>query len=239
VTQGPSHQETPEQATTPPAPPSGRRSVVTGLVTASVLVIVGGVLFAAGVFDGDGAPVAADPAATSAPAVSSMPEEIPGETVGTPENPFRPGDSFTFFDDWTFTVGETDTDAWPALAGYYQEHFPDRLSRYEPDPGAVYVTAPLVVTHSGSAASRRHLNTALHHVRVDGTETYVNGCNLTGRNFKSFPASALKSEPTVEGSLCVEIPAEAVPGGQWWIYLSYYDPATGTELDQQLFYTAE
>jgi len=213
--------------------------VLTGLIAAGVLVIVGGVLFATGVFEGDGAPVAADPAATSAPTASPTPEEIPDQTLGTPQNPLRPGDSFIFFDDWTFTIGETDTDAWPALAAYYQEHFADKMYQFEPDPGMVYVTAPMVATYTGDKAKQDEVMMALHHVGADGTETRSTSCGMTGRNYTRFEALAIKTDPLVEGSLCVEISPDQVPGGLWWIYLSYYDPATGIDRNEQYYYTAE
>jgi hypothetical protein len=219
--------------------PRRRRPLAAGLATASSLVLAGGILFAAGVFEGDGAPATADPAATPAPTASPTPEEIPGETIGTPENPFRPGDSFTFFDDWTFTFGQTNTDAWPALASYYEETFPDELDDHEPGPGMVYLTAPVTMTYTGAPADQDNIMIALHHVSTDGTETGNSSCGLLRRNFTRFVALDVRTKPVVEGSLCAEIPTENIPGGQWWIYLSYWDSATGTELDQQYYYTAE
>jgi hypothetical protein len=218
---------------------SRRRSLTTGLIVAGVLVLTGGVLFAAGVFEGHGAPAAADPAATPAPTASATAGETPGETIGTPENPFRPGDSFTFFDDWTFTVGETDTDAWPGLAPYYEEHFADEIYQHEPGPGMVYVTVPLSMAYTGGPSKQRHTMMAITHVSADGVETRAGMCGLAGGDFRVFDNMAVQRDPVVEGSLCAELLPTQVPGGQWWIYLSYWDPATGTELDQQFFYTAD
>jgi len=227
-------------ATASPGAASRGRSVVTALVTLGVVGVVAVALSASGVFEGDGAPgVDSGASSTSTSTSSPAPQETPDEPLGTPQNPLRPGDSFTFFDDWTFTLGETDTDAWPALAGYYEEHFADSLHRFEPAPGMVYVTAPMKATYTGTKAKQGPLNVALHHVSVDGTESYGNGCRLTGRNFTSFDNTELKIFPLVEGSLCAEITPEQVPGGLWWIYLSYYDPAAGIDRNEQYYYTAE
>jgi hypothetical protein len=237
--QKPSGREPAEEARISLRSSSRRRSVAITLIASAVLVLTGGALFVAGAFEGDGAPVAADPTVTSASSAAQTPEEIPGETIGTSENPFGPGDTFTFFDDWTFTFGATNPDTWPGLASYYEEHFPDKISQYEPEPGMVYVTVPVSMTYTGTEAKREHILMALNHVSAAGTETGNTDCGLTGRNYKRFESVTAKWSSELEGSLCAEIRPEDVPGGQWWIYLSYYDPATGTERNQQFFYTAE
>jgi len=103
----------------------------------------------------------------------------------------------------------------------------------------VYVSAPLTMTYSGTPSKQDDVAIALHHVTTDGSETRYSSCNLEGREFDRFDSSSVQSEPEVLGSLCVEIPTAQVPGGQWWIYLSHYDPATGIERNEQYFYAAE
>jgi hypothetical protein len=219
-------------------PQNGSRA--TALVTLGVVGVVAVALSASGVFEGDGAP-GVDPGAssTSTSTSSPTPQETPDEPLGTPQNPLRPGDSFTFFDDWTFTLGETDTDAWPDLAPYYRERFPDEIHQHEPEPGMIYVTAEMTAVYDGPISKQDLLNTALHHVSVDGAETYVNGCRLAGGEGRRFDTTELRNQPVVEGYLCAEITPEQVPGGLWWIYLSYYDPAAGIDRNEQYYYTAE
>jgi len=237
-----SQQESPDQPepaapATPSSVPS-QSSRRTGAVIAAggVLAVVAavGILVVSGALDGDGAD-GPDPAATtvagSAAGATPTPEptpeeaEIPGVTVGTPENPYEPGDSFTILDDWTMTIGEVDTDTWPDLEPHFLETDPDDMDFYRPDPGTVYVSAPSSVVYTGEPKDQDRLKSIfVGHVAADGATIATNSCGSYGLAVDTFWPLDMPEEPRSEGVACVEIPPARVEGGQWRIAIDLIDP---------------
>lgn len=75
------------------------------------------------------------------PAPEPEPEPAPAAEAGSREAPAPVGTAAKYAEDsfWTFTLGETDTDAWPEIANENQFNEP-------PAEGSVYVLAPVHVT---------------------------------------------------------------------------------------------
>jgi hypothetical protein len=207
------------------------------------LIAVGGVLVLgaaigglaiSGAFEGDGAD-GPDPAATSVagstPGTTPSPEptpeetEIPGVTVGTPENPYEPGDSVTILDDWTMTIGEVDTDTWPDLEPHFLETDPDDMDFYRPAPGMVYVSAPSSMVYTGEPKDQDRLKSVfVGHVAADGESIATNSCGSYGLAVEPFWPLNMPNEPRSEGVACVEIPPARVEGGQWRISFDWIEP---------------
>lgn len=235
------------QGTAPSSPPSSARKSGRGprsaiIVVVLVVTIVATVafgLFVGGVFDGREetpttatSPTAAPP---PTPRPAPTPEEVPGTTIGTRENPYGPGDSFTILDDWTFTLGATDTDTWPDVAAYFEQHAADKLHLHQPAPGMVFVSAPATLTYTGSPEGRDRVDFfTVHHIAADGTESMINSCGRYGTSVEPF--NTVYEDPVVEGVPCVEVTPTQAIGGQWRVAV-WFGPDED-EVVTDIFYTA-
>lgn len=205
-----------------PSRAGGRaRAVIVVVVVVTVLLLTSGALALAGVFDRGEDPSTAtgtDPTGTTA---ADPPEqEIPGETVGTPDNPYAPGDSFSILDDWTFSVGATDTDAWPEVAPRWEGDAD--IDQYQPDPGTVYVKTDASAVFAGSPAEQhRVFGLTFTFVAPDGT-LVTEKCGRYGTVFETLRNSA-DAVTTESGAVCVQALPEQAEGGQWQVSLFYYD----------------
>ncbi|MEP7763372.1 hypothetical protein [Sanguibacter sp. 25GB23B1] len=142
-------------------------------------------------------------------------------TVGTPENPYTGGESFTVLEDWTFTVGTSDTDAWPDVAAQWDGQ-PD-VDQYQPDPGMVFVMAPASMTYTGPPTYQgRVKGFFVTFVTPDGTLVYPK-CGRYGTTFDSFDNSAVSDESSEDATFCAPVLPEQVEGGQWQVTMYTYD----------------
>jgi len=185
------------------------------------------VLFVSGVLDpGSDRPVGGgsstgtrNPTGTRA---SDVPEEVvPGVTIGTPENPYTGGESFTVMEDWTFTVGASDTDAWPDIAAEWDDR-PD-VDQYQPHPGTVFVMAPASMTYTGPPSDQgRVKGFFVSYVAPDGALIHPH-CGRYGTTFDQFDNSTASDEPSEDASFCAQVLPEQVAGGLWQVSMFTYD----------------
>ncbi|MBI9115880.1 hypothetical protein [Sanguibacter suaedae] len=214
------------------APRSARRPALVALAGALVVGAAAGALVISGALgDGsDGSDPATTPAAGTTPGPAASSEEaeeaeVPGVTVGTPENPYGPGDTFVILDDWTMTIGETDTDSWPELEPQLQQTSPSTMDWYPPEPGMVYVSAPSSIVYNGDTDDQDRLNSiTVSHLAADGTTTAINTCGRYGMAVETYWPGYVNEDPSAEGVPCVEIPPSQVAGGQWQIFIDWIGP---------------
>ncbi|MEP7766161.1 hypothetical protein [Sanguibacter sp. 25GB23B1] len=223
-----------------PAPRRSRRPLIITLAVLVVVLVAAGALFVSGVFTGDGDDADASPTTPAAtPTIAPTPEEIPGKTIGTQANPYTPGDSFKFLDDWTFSLGTTDFDTWPDVGPALEQKFPDSIDSYRPGPGMVFVSAPMSMTYTGPPTYQGRITTiTLHYMTADGTALPAGNCGVVGMSVEAFDVSDAVDLPAVEGAACAEITPEQAVGGQWRISLDFLNEGDGTEYLRQIFYTA-
>ena len=230
----------PSPPTSGPAPRS-RRPVIIALAVLVVVLVVAGALFASGVFTGDGSddPDASPTAPAATPSVAPTPEEVPGKTIGTPTTPYAPGDSFVFLDDWTFTLGATDFDTWPDVGPALEQQWPDTIDTYLPEPGMVFVSAPMTMTYTGPPTYQGRITSIyLAYFTADGTELRVGNCGRYGDAVEAFDLSDAVDLPAVDGAACAEMTPEQAIGGQWRITLVYLKEDSGTEVFRDILYAA-
>lgn len=223
-----------------PSARTGRRAAVIVVVLAVVAALVVGGLALAGVFSSDDG---ADhdqtsEASTSASATPQEPEVVPGKTIGTPEKPYAPGDSFVFLEDWTFTLGATDFDTWPDVEADLQARLPTMMDSFLPEPGMVFVSAPLSMTYTGPPTYQGRITSVYaQYVTVDGTELFTGNCGRYGDAVAPFDESDALEMASVAGAVCVEMTPEQAIGGQWRIEVDYVDGDSDV-LFRHIYYTA-
>ncbi|MEP7762637.1 hypothetical protein [Sanguibacter sp. 25GB23B1] len=246
--ESPVPQGSPTTSPTPSGSQSRRRPAITALVGAGVALAVVGALALSGVFAGDGddapdprasAGAGSTPSASTTPSAEPTPEEdVPGVTIGTDENPYGPGDSFVMLDDWTITLGATDTDTWPDLEPGLRETWPDQIEQFQPAAGMVYVSAPANVTYTGDPAGLDRIESiVVEHVAADGTVSAINTCGDFGLAVDTFHPIDLDKEPVVEGVACVEVSPAQAADGRWRVFVDWIRP-DGQGDYVEVFYTA-
>lgn len=216
----------------------------------AILVVVGiaaALAALTGVFGGSDEESSTDPDArrgstsreSDAPTTEPAEELIPGETIGTPENPYSPGDTVVI-EDWTFTLGETDTDSWPELVIEIKKTFPTLFDDFAPEPGMVYVTAPLTFTYTGPPETQNRANGFdVVHFGTDGTETQDGRCGeYSSSSGDRFDSTSIWRESSEEGVVCAQLSPERAEGGQWQLALFFWDHE-GKDRLIDVFYTAD
>lgn len=126
--------------------------------------------------------------------------------------PWRPGQPIAV-DDWRFTFGVTDLDAWPERLAYYSEADP-------PPPGYAYVSVPMTFTRTGEGSSRAWIQNEVEFVGGDGV-VYDDFQELNGDYVSCGLADDWDDAPevytgaTAGGSQCVAVRQTAIAGGLW------------------------
>ncbi|TFD56977.1 hypothetical protein E3T43_08620 [Cryobacterium sp. Hh7] len=155
-----------------------------------------------------------EPKVSAEPSAAAT-EEATAAKLGTRTNPFPTGTAGKHSSDsvWTFSVGETDIDAWPEILAFneYNE---------APAEGNGYITVPVTVQVDDVAAV------------VDGADPAasfdISYVTTSGNTYDSFTCSAVLPDPgelynvgVMYGGAqagfigCAQVPTADIPGGAW------------------------
>ena len=221
----------------------GARGAVLAVMTGLVVLLVGAGCAVTGSVGGSDEGAGSDDQGSTGegsdrPTSTPVEELIPGKTIGTPDNPYSPGDTVVI-EDWTFTLGATDTDAWPEIIPELKKTYPTIFNDFAPEPGMHYVTAPLTFTYTGPTDTQDRANGFdATHVAADGTETRDGSCGeYSSSSGDYFDSNATWSEPSEEGVLCAQVPPERADSGQWRLSLFFWDHE-GNDRLIEVYYTA-
>ncbi len=137
---------------------------------------------------------------------------------GSKERPWAPGHAFEL-DEWTATLGVTDTDAWPERQAYYSEADP-------PPVGWSYIAVPMWFTRSVTGSGKPWVDLSLQFVGNDGV-VYRSYATVDGYDYFCWLGDDWTDSPEVyqgatsAGTACVPVRTSAIAGGVWRI--SDYD----------------
>lgn len=134
------------------------------------------------------------------------------DRLGSQALPWRPGQPIAV-EDWRFTFGITDFDAWPEYLANYSEADP-------PPPGYTYVSVPMTFTRTGSGSGKAWIENEVEYVGNNGV-VYDDFAEINGDYVSCSLATDWDDAPevytggTASGTQCLAVLQSAIPGGMW------------------------
>lgn len=112
-------------------------------------------------------------------------------------------------EDWRFTFGVTDLDAWPERLAYYSEADPPPL-------GYTYIAVPMTFTGTGAGSGDAWIENSTHFAGNNGV-VYTRGNEINGEYYSCASATDWSDAPeiytgaTTSGTQCIPSPSRRSP----------------------------